>query len=442
MREPQSPHTLAVGVARADITPPVGIRSAGFAARGPLTRYHDPLLATALVFDNGTQRAALIGCDLLDLDADTVREIRQRVAARTGIPENALTVACTHTHYGPDAHRDLANPLVAAYHANLIHVLAGAVEAAAADLRPAHLGVGWGQSDIGVNRREKLPDGRIILGQNPAGPIDRAVGVLRIDATDGTPIACVVNFQTHPVSQTWQVDHISADYPGAMRAAVEKLIPAPSLFLQGASGNINAARMEPSYEPARSLGVRLGCEVVRVWETIQPRPTAELALVGQVIALPRTRYGSPEGAAAVVAETAQEIETLRAEGAFEGLIRWAEKRLAVAREALASWTTGELPAPVTAELQAWRIGDLALVTTPAEVFNEIGVQIKAASPFAHTFFLGYANDSIGYIPVAEAYAEGGYEVVHASQVAPEAASILVAACVGLLKDLHKTVGRS
>ncbi len=436
--ETQSPHTLAVGVARADITPPVGIQSAGFAARGPLTRYHDPLLATALVFDNGVQRAALIGCDLLDLDAETVQAIRQRIAERTSIPANAITIACTHTHYGPDAHRDLADPMVSAYHANLIHALTGIVEVAVADLRPARIGVGWGQSDIGINRREKLPDGRIILGQNPDGPIDRAVGVLRIDTLNGEPLACIVNFQTHPVSQTWQVDHISADYPGAMRAAVEKLILAPCLFLQGASGDINAVCMEPSYEPARSLGVRLGCEVVRVWETIQPLAASELAVVGQVVDLPRTRYGSPEGAAAVIAETEQEIETLKAEGAFEGLIQWAEKRLAFAREALASWTTGELPAPVKAELQVWRIGDLALVTTPAEVFNEIGVQIKTASPFAHTFFLGYANDSIGYIPVPEAYAEGGYEVVHASQVAPEAAGVLVEACVGLLKSLLNT----
>jgi len=435
MDETQLLETLLVGVARADITPPVGIKSSGFAARGPLTRYHDPLLATALVLAAGAQRAALIGCDLLDLDAETVREIRQHICQRTGIPENAITVTCTHTHYGPDAHRDLSDPLVHVYHANLIHVLTGIVEAAAAKLQPARLGVGWGQSDIGINRREKLPNGRIILGQNPLGPIDRAVGVLRIEALDGGPLACIINFQTHPVSQTWQVDHISADYPGAMREVVEKLTRAPCLFLQGASGNINAARMEPTYEPARSLGVRLGCEVTRVWETIQPKPSVELAVASRSIDLPRTHYGSREGAAAIVAETEREIANLKAEGAFEGNIHWAEKRLAFAREVLESWTTGVLPQPVKAELQAWRIGDVGIVTTPGEVFNEIGVQIKAASPFAHTFFVGYANDSIGYIPVPEAYAEGGYEVIHASQVAPEAANTLADACVQLLKTL-------
>ena len=427
--------TLSAGIARADISPPIGIKSSGFAARGPLTRQHDPLLATALVFVDGKSSAALVSCDLLDLDAATVAEIRTRASERIGIPADAITIACTHTHYGPDAHRDLSDPLVSAYHANLIHVLVGVIEAAAVNTQPVRLAVGWGESDIGVNRREKLPDGRIILGQNPDGPIDRAVGVLRIDALDGIPLACVVNFQTHPVSQTWQVDHISADYPGKMRDVVEALTGATCLFLQGASGNINAVRMEPSYEPARSMGVRLGCEVVRVWETMQPAPTTGLSVTSKIADLPRTRYGSEEGAAAIVAETEREIEELVAEGAFEGRIRWAEKRLTVAQKALESWQTGVPLEPVKAELQAWRIGNLALVTTPAEVFNEIGVQVKMASPFANTFFVGYANDSIGYIPVPEAYAEGGYEVVHASQVAPEAAGILAEACIHLLMTL-------
>lgn len=434
-----SEKTLTVGVARSDITPPVGIKSAGFAARGPLTCPHDPLFTTALVFAEGTRRAALVVCDLLDLDAETVNCIRQHVHQRVGIPENDITIACTHTHYGPDTFRDLSDPIVQAYHANLIHVVVGVIEAAAASMQPARFDVGWGESDIGINRREKLPSGEIILGQNPKGPIDRAVGVLRIDTFDGTPLACIVNFQTHPVSQTWQVDHSSADYPGKMREVVETLTGAPCLFLQGACGNINAVRMEPCYEPARSLGVRLGCEVVGIWETLKPEVTTGLDVMQQTIDLPRTRYGSQEEATTLVAALEREIEQLEMDGAFEGRVAWAQKRLARAREAVESWTTGTQAEPVKAELQAWRIGDLALITTPGEIFNEIGVQVKTRSPFAHTFFVGYANDSIGYVPVPEAYTEGGYEVVHASQVAPEAAGILTGACLHLLRGIGDKV---
>lgn len=428
--------TISVGIARADITPPIGIKSAGFAARGPLVRHHDPLFATALVLSDDDRRGVWVSCDVLDLDASTVADVRARVRDKTGIPETAVTLACTHTHYGPSTHPDGTDAMVQAYHDNLVHTLAGVIEAAASALQPAKVGAGWGESHIGINRREKLADGSIILGQNPNGPIDRAVGVLRIDALDGTPLACVVNFQTHPVSQTWQVDHISADYPGSMREVVESLTGATCLFLQGASGNINAVRMEPGYEPARSLGVRLGCEVVRVWETVQPRPVTGLATTTRVADLPRTRYGSREGAAARVAAVEKEIEELEADGAFEGRIAWARRRLQEARAALQSWETGASRDPVPAEIQAWRVGDLGIVTTPAEVFNQIGIAIKARSPFADTFFVGYANDSIGYVPVPEAYAEGGYEVLHASQVAPEAADVLTEACVQSLEALE------
>ena len=166
----------------------------------------------------------------LGLDDETVGAIRHEILNRTNKAIQTVTVACTHTHYGPDPYRDMEDPMVNAYRANLIHTLAGVVEAAHKAKQPAVLAVGWGESDIGINRREKLPDGRMILGQNPTGAIDRTVGVLRIDGLDGTPLASIVNFQTHPVSQTGQVDHISADYPGKMREVVEKLTGAAMPF--------------------------------------------------------------------------------------------------------------------------------------------------------------------------------------------------------------------
>jgi neutral ceramidase len=436
MSQDIQPETVSVGVARTDISPPVGIPSSGFAARGALTALHDPLFATALVVCDGEKGAALLACDLLDLDADTVSEIRKEVHKGTGIPESHVTVTCTHTHYGPDSHRDLSVPQVRAYRANLIHLLGGLVAAAASKQRPAHLGVGWGESGIGINRREKRPDGTVVLGNNPQGPIDRAVGVLRADGVAGAPIACLVNFQTHPVSQTGSVSHISADYVGHMRKVVESLTGATCLFLQGACGNINPILMEPEYEPARTLGTRLGCEVVRVWEAIGTQPAPGVDVASARVRLPRIRYGSQEGAEALLCALEGEIERLTSQNAFENLVRWAEKRLSRVRDAVESWATGRVLEPVEAELQAWRIGaDFAMATAPGEIFNQIGVHVKAASPFAHTFFVGYANDSIGYVPVPEVYAEGGYEVTHASQVDPEAAGMITDGCLRLLREL-------
>jgi hypothetical protein len=282
----------------------------------------------------------------------------------------------------------------------------------------------------------------VILGQNLEGPIDRAVGVLRIDAApeqgaeQGEPIACLVNFQTHPVSQASQTSHISADYPGKACEIVESLTETPCMFFQGASGNINASIMEPSFEPARTLGTRLGCEIVRVWETISPQPTVGLRLATIHVDLPRITYGSEENAAALVESLQAEIERLESDGGPAGRLHWANRRLERAQHTLQSWTSGEPLEPVQAELQAWRMGEFALTAAPGEIFNQIGVQVKEGSPFANTFFVGYANDSIGYIPIPEAYPDGGYEVTHASKVDPEAAGILADGCIKLLQKLQ------
>ena len=94
--------------------------------------------------------------------------------------------------------------------------------------------------------------------------------MVRIDAEEGTPLTVIVNFATHPVSMTGAVRLISAGFPGTVRRLVRQLTGAECLFLQGASGNINPIRMEATGEPVRSLGTRLGSEVVRVWESIVP----------------------------------------------------------------------------------------------------------------------------------------------------------------------------
>ena len=425
--------SLRIGIARADITPPMGIRSQGFAGRGPLKRHHDPLLATVMVAMEGERMAALATCDLIGVSAPLVARIRKEASRRTGIRPDWMTVCATHTHYGPalipgDDEEDLST-----YQDNLVHILAGLVEEAAEAAAPVKMAFGWGASDIGVNRRERNAEGRIILGRNPGGFLDRAVGVLRLDRLDdGNPLACWVNFQAHPVSQGSRMDHCSADFPGEMRVVVESLTGARCAFLQGACGNINAAKMEHTYEAARTLGLRLGCEGARLWESLEPRLASGLTVHTARVSLPALRYGSRENAAALCRQLEDEVSRLHRENAFAGNIYWAELRLEKARKALSSWETGEPMEAIETEVQAWRLGDLALVTGPGEIFCQIGAEIKERSPFAATFFLGYANDSIGYVPTPAAYDEGGYEVTHACRVDPEAAGILTETAVELL----------
>jgi hypothetical protein len=426
---------VKLGVARVDITPPVGIAMVGFAGRDDADDVHDPLTATALgcVADDGP--AVMVALDLLGLRAETVAEFRQAVAAAADVHPNRVILACAHNHYGPAVDRSTDAPLVAAYRENLKHLVAGVARQALAHVRPARLGVGSGASDIGINRRERRADGQVVLGQNPAGPIDREVGVARIDDADGRPMATVVNFACHPVCQGGQMRSLSADYVGRTRTVVEALTGAPCLFLQGACGNVNPVLMIHAYEPARTLGTRLGCEVVRVRETLTPSEVGRLVLRQRRIGLPRYRHGNAGQAAALEAELEREVATLSQPGASPGQRWWAEHRLARIAEVVRSWRTGEALSPVEAEVQAWRLGDLALTTAPGEVFCEIGARVKERAPAPHAFYAAYANGYMGYVPVRAAYAEGGYEVTHACQVDPEAGEQLEQAALELLAEV-------
>ena len=157
-----------------------------------------------------------------------------------------------------------------------------------------------------------------MLGDNPEGPVDHAVGVARIEDSQGQPLATLMNYACHPVSQGGQMAHLSADFPGRATQVVEELTGAPCLYLQGACGDVNPIRMENSYEPARSLGVRLGCEAARVWETIQTEQEKGLGVSSRTIQLPAYRHGSPEQVTQLVSELEQDIETRTLEGHVVG----------------------------------------------------------------------------------------------------------------------------
>jgi hypothetical protein len=88
------------------------------------------------------------------------------------------------------------------------------------------------------------------------------------------------------------------------------------------------------------------------------------------------------------------------------------------------------------QIQAIRIGDLALVGLPSEMFVEVGLEIKRRSPFARTLVVELANDSFGYIPTDKAFSEGSYETLN-SLTATGTAPAMVESAVGLLAQLAK-----
>jgi neutral ceramidase len=238
---------LLAGVARVIITPPIGIRLLGYTVQeGCSQSVERELTATVLVLSDGVTSAVLIGLDLLWVPLPISDRIRSAIGRAIGIPGEHVLLNGSHTHLGPmfPGWQDEESPqreLQAKYAEYLEDLLVGAATAAWRTRQPARLASGRGSAPLGVNRREKMPDGQIIIGENPDGPIDRTVDVIRIDNLAGKPIAVVMSAACHTVVLGPKTLSYSPDFIGPARDLIEPAIGAPSLFLQGAAGNINPA---------------------------------------------------------------------------------------------------------------------------------------------------------------------------------------------------------
>ena len=233
---------LRAGVGRASLTPAIDTSLVGFDGRASgCTSIHDELYATALVLDDGEERAAILSCDVLGVHPTIVASVRRLVQDATGISGSHLMVCCTHTHSGPPGYAvENSRPIDRAYAAYLPFYLAGAIRLAWDGLRPARLGHASGQATIAINRREVTAEGKTILGVNPGGPLDREVGVLRVDTAGGAPLATLVNATCHPVILGTRSLVVSADFVGRTREVVEAATGAAMFFVQGDFGDIHA----------------------------------------------------------------------------------------------------------------------------------------------------------------------------------------------------------
>ncbi|NMC19906.1 MAG: hypothetical protein GYA33_05735 [Thermogutta sp.] len=434
--------SLQVGAATAVITPPNGIPMAGYYSPRGSEGVLDDLFAKALVIDDGEKAVALVACDLISIPQTVTDEARRLIAAEVAIPPEAVLVSATHTHTGPslprgsqrDAADGGASDIAIAYAAELPAKIAQAVAAAYRGRAPSAVFVArYEEHDISFNRRFWMTDGSV--GWNPGklnpkiirpiGPIDPELLVLYVETADRRPTAAYVNFALH--ADTTGGTLISADYPGALSrlSAENKGADFVTLFANGASGDINhidvrspVAQKGP--EEARRIGTVLAGDVFKALMRMRPTSNGPLQAASRIVPLPLAPISEDD------LNRAREITAQGDKAAFLDKV-FAYKVLDVADR------KGE---PLAAEVQVITLGDdVAWVALPGEVFVTLGLNIKAASPFRHTFLVELANGSLGYLPHRSAYAEGQYEAISA-RCAEGSGELLVAQAVEMLKELH------
>lgn len=461
-------HLLA-GTGRSDITPAPGTPQGGWGAQTHQRGLGAdlPLYATALVLRYGDKSVAILDVDAIGFDGEWTTKIIDAVSGLTGLPREHIRFSCTHTHSGPNTFRlpviTEGREMILEYLNTLPLKISGAVWQAQQNLGPVRIGAAKGECDINVNRRMRLPDGRVVIGRNYGGAVDRTVRVVRIDDLQEQAVATIVHYACHPTTMAWQCQWATPDYPGMTKKVVEEQIGGTCLFLQGATGNITPKRgFTGDLGVYRKLGKLLGLEASKVAlgietlprqeklaglqesgatialfedNAVEPEPAA-LEVRSRFMKLPLKEFPPPEVAEADAAALRAELNQLRS-GGDEAKIREATAKATQAgmRADRALWYHGKTH--VDWQLQGIRIGPVALICVPGEPFIEASQQIAERSPFAHTLFSGYSNGGFGYIPMREEYPSGGYEV-EISPFAPGAAELIVEEALAMLRELHHT----
>ncbi len=420
---------------------------------------HDELHVRCLVLDNGSAQLALVTCDLCAAPRQVLDRAKRLIQEHCGIPPSHVLVAATHTHSAPAAAHIFQSWPDPSYLNFLVLRIADAVRCAMNRLEPARIGWGVGREErLVFNRRYVMKPGTVppdLLGGTsdtvwsnpgignpnvirPAGPIDPDVGVLAVEALDGRPICVAGNYALHYMGDV-APGHISADYFGAWALAMAKLAgvsgedrypPFVAMLTNGCSGDINNIDVMkgirtrlPPYQKMRQVAGQLAAEAYRVWRKMDFTESVELAA------------------------SIEEVQL--------GVRLPSEKDLARARQILSAAPPGELrdkvqiyarvtvllaesyPKRVQTPVQALKIGPVGLGAFPGEAFVELGLEVKAKSPFQPTLLIELANDYRGYIPTLRAFQEGGYETWRAksSYLEPAAASVMTASILRQLGAL-------
>ncbi len=245
-----TPQTLCrAGVARGDITPPVGIyhRMWGAAVHDRATAVHRPLLATLLWLeppeDPREHQQLVVALDHCILDGVEMDRIRAAIGRAVPLNPEQIHVALSHTHGSGWMSRSRAaqpgGEMIGPYLDGLAERIAALACEASTGIRPAAIVYGQGRCALAAHRDYwDAAHGQFVCGFNPAGPADDTVVVARVTGAEGETLATIVNYACHPTTLAWDNTALSPDYVGAMREVVEQHTRAPCLFLQGASGDL------------------------------------------------------------------------------------------------------------------------------------------------------------------------------------------------------------
>ncbi|MEO5602120.1 MAG: neutral/alkaline non-lysosomal ceramidase N-terminal domain-containing protein [Cyclobacteriaceae bacterium] len=400
-------------VVKVDITPQDSQNLLGYGARKS-TGVLDAIFHRIVVMDDGTTQFVLVSSDICLFSPAEYDRVAARVKSLYGINPLNFWWTVTHTHSAPevgqpglgsvfmgDRYKHEVDP---GYTPMIEQKLLDAIGEARKKLIPAKLGVTWGFSQANINRRAVDVDGKASLGLNPDGPVDRRIGLIRIDKSDGSPLVLLANYAIHGTVLGGASTQISGDAPGVVAQYVEEKTGAPLLFLNGAAGNL--APIYSVYPTAREghlsqFRVLLGDKILEANKKLISDTNDVTLKSGSLV-----------------------VKTPRKAG-----LGWPVDMNNYTTTTKAGINMILLP------VRFLQLNDnITLWSAPLELFCEISNDIRERSPFPYTFYVGYGNGWLGYLPTASAWDHGGYEVEVVCPYTPAAAKDLTEGVLGFLQE--------
>lgn len=397
-------------VTKVNITPSNSQNLLGYSPRMS-DGVRDSIYHKVAVLHDGRKEFVLVSSDLARVSPSLYEKVAERLYKLIRLEKADFWWTFTHTHSAPEVGPSevvslflpdrYQKPFDEEYTDFIVERLIQAVLEAREKLVPAKMGIGWGFSNASVNRRARDIDNKTFLGENPDGPIDQRLGLIRIDDEQDKPLVLIANYPIHPTVLPTDGTKISGEIPGVVAEYVENQIGAPLLFINGAEGNIG---------PRFSVSVAGDQRADRFLNQYRRLLGDKIIDVNKKILATTQDVTLKTGSLIVEAPMRNDLD----------INKWPKVLSSYARKTSTGVNVVNFPVSFL-----FINDDIAIWGTPSEMFCEISNQIRDRSPFPHTLYFGLTNGTLGYLPTKAEIKLGGYEP-SVSPFSEEAEDVVVA----------------
>jgi hypothetical protein len=419
------PGPLKAGAGRVNITPDAN------AIPRPYTSILDHLYARAIYLENGHDRAVLLNADVGALSTAITDKVSAEISSELNVPSANILISATHDHsaiFGgprPSGASGQENAPAKAFEEKLVAGLEQAAKQAHDSMQPARIGYGSGNLYLNVNR-DAIDEQTRLWAQEPnlEYPSDKTLAVIKIESLSGQLIAVYMNYAMH-ANSLFLNGMVSGDFPGEAQRYLERTYDRSiALWTSGAAGDQNPLYWRANHvvEQARIHAVMeaehvdLGTAIMHAMFVGNPgadKVAVDPVAMDQSIQLVKAMgLLTAEEAIRLISHIRTMNSEVKIEGAQQEVTCPGRRRLDTGREGEPG-KYEDSPDPIRIKIGALRIGDIALGSANAELYNMIGQHVKAGSKFRETVLVTLTNGmaNSGYVPTDDAFGRYTFQVL-------------------------------